>query len=178
MTNKYLLSLNTGASYELGGETPNANFSPATDQVMPCYLTSGAFAGIAALSGLSKIKITGARLSNTNLTIEGNGAVAAALKMRLSKVSSGSEVGDPFAEFEMNIGKWNRWEKKNIVITPDSGSDTGVNRACRLVLDSESVFHVYDYNVSDEMKGQNVNPILELEIETDSILDASTGLAI
>ena len=178
MTNKYLLSLNTGASYQLGGETPNANFSPASDQVMPCYLTSGAFAGIVALSGLSKIKITGARLTNANLEINGNGAVAAALKMRLSKVSSGSEVGDPFAEFEMNIGKWNRWEKKNIAITPDSGSDTGVNRACRLVLDDESVFHVYDYNVGDEMKGQNVNPILELEIETDAILDASTGLAV
>lgn len=178
MTNKYLLSLNTGASYKLGGETPNASFSPASDQVMSCYLTSGAFAGIVALRGLSKIKITGARITNANLSIEGNGAVAAALKMRLSKVSSGSEVGDPFAEFEMNIGKWNRWEKKNITITPDSGSDTGVNRACRLVLDDESVFHVYDYNVGDEMKGQYVNPILELEIETDSILDASTGLAI
>jgi hypothetical protein len=178
MTNKYLLSLSTGASYELGGETPNANFSPASDYLMPCYLTSGAFAGIVALSGLSKIKITGARLTNANLTIEGNGPVAAALKMRLSKVSSGSEVGDPFAEFEMNIGKWNRWEKKNIVITPDSSADTGVNRVCRLVLDAESVFNVYDFNVSDDMKGQNVNPILELEIETDCILDASTGLAI
>ena len=178
MTNKYLLSLSTGASYELGGKTPNANFSPATDQVMPCYLTSGAFAGIVALSGLSKIKITGARLTNANLTIEGNSPVAAALKMRLSKVSQGSEVGEPFAEFEMNIGKWNRWEKKNITITPDSGSDTGVNRSCRLVLDDESVFHVYDYNVGDEMTGQNVNPILELELETDSILDASTGLAV
>jgi hypothetical protein len=178
MTNKYLLSLSTGASYELGGETPDASFSPASDQVMPCYLTSGAFAGIVALSGLSKIKITGARLTNANLEINGNGAVAAALKMRLSKVSSGSEVGEPFAEFEMNIGKWNRWEKKNIVITPDSSADTGVNRACRLVLDTESVFNVYDFNVSDDMKGQNVLPILELEIETDSILDASTGLAI
>lgn len=178
MTNKYLLSLNTGASYELGGATPDANFSPATDQVMPCYLTSGAFAGIVALSGLSKIKITGARLTNANLEINGNGAVAAALKMRLSKVSSGSEVGDPFAEFEMNIGKWNRWEKKNITITPDSGADTSLNRPCRLVLDAESVFNVYDFNVSDDMKGQNVLPILELEIETDSILDASTGLAI
>lgn len=178
MTNKYLLSLNTNASYPLGGETPDAHFSPASDQVMPCYLTSGAFTNIVALSRLSKIKITGARLSNANLTIEGNGPVAAALKMRLSKVSSGSEVGDPFAEFEMNIGKWNRWEKKNIVITPDSGSDTGVNRACRLVLDDESVFHVYDYNVGDEMKGKNVNPILELEIEADAILAASTGLAV
>lgn len=178
MTNKYLLSLNTGASYQLGGETPNANFSPASDYLMPCYLTSGAFAGIAALSGLSKIKITGARLTNANLSIEGNGAVAAALKMRLSKVSSGSEVGEPFAEFEMNIGKWNRWEKKNITITPDSGADTSLNRPCRLVLDAESVFNVYDFNVSDDMKGQNVLPILELEIETDSILDASTGLAI
>ena len=178
MTNKYLLSLNTGASYELGGETPNANFSPASDQVMASYLTSGAFAGIVALSGLSKIKITGARLSNANLTIEGTGAVAAALKMRLSKVSSGSEVGDPFAEFEMNIGKWNRWEKKNITITPDSSADTSLNRPCRLVLDDESVFNVYDYNVSDDMKRQNVQPILELEIEADAILDASTGLAI
>ena len=178
MTNKYLLSLNTGASYELDGETPNANFSPASDQVMPCYLTSGAFAGIVALSGINKIKITGARLTNVNLAVEGNGTVAAVLKMRLSKVSVGSEVGDPFAEFDMNIGKWNRWEKKNITLTPDSGSDTGINRACRLVLDDESVFHVYDFNVSDEMKEQNVNPILELEIETDSILDASTGLAI
>jgi hypothetical protein len=178
MTNKYLLSLNTGASYQLGGETPNANFSPASDYVMPCYLTSGAFAGIVALSGLSKIKITGARLTNANLTIEGNGAVAAALKMRLSKVSSGSEVGEPFAEFEMNIGKWNRWEKKNITITPDSSADTSLNRPCRLVLDAESVFNVYDFNVSDDMKGQNVLPILELEIETDCILDATTGLAI
>lgn len=178
MTNKYLLSLSTGASYELGGATPNANFSPASDYVMPCYLTSGAFAGIVALSGLSKIKITGARLTNANLEINGNGAVAAALKMRLSKVSSGSEVGEPFAEFEMNIGKWNRWEKKNITITPDSGADTSLNRPCRLVLDAESVFNVYDFNVSDDMKGQNVLPILELEIETDSILDASTGLAI
>lgn len=178
MTNKYLLSLNTGASYELGGATPDANFSPATDQVMPCYLTSGAFAGIVALSGLSKIKITGARLTNANLEINGNGAVAAALKMRLSKVSSGSEVGEPFAEFEMNIGKWNRWEKKNITITPDSGADTSLNRPCRLVLDAESVFNVYDFNVSDDMKGQNILPILELEIETDCILDASTGLAI
>ena len=178
MTNKYLLSLNTGASYELGGETPNASFSPASDQTMPCYLTSGAFAGIVALSGLSKIKITGARLTNANLEINGNGAVAAALKMRLSKVSNGSEVGEPFAEFEMNIGKWNRWEKKNITITPDSGADTSLNRPCRLVLDAESVFNVYDFNVSDDMKGQNVLPILELEIETDCILDATTGLAI
>ena len=178
MTNKYLLSLYTGASYELGGETPDASFSPATDQVMPCYITSGAFAGIVALSGISKIKITGARLTNANLAIEGNGAVAAALKMRLSKVSGGSEVGEPFAEFEMNIGKWNRWEKKNITITPDSDADTSLNRPCRLVLDAESVFHAYDFNVSDDMKEQNVNPILELEIETDAILDASTGLAI
>lgn len=178
MTNKYLLSLSTGASYELDGETPNASFSPASDQIMSCYLTSGAFADIVALSGLSKIKITGARLTNANLEINGNGAVAAALKMRLSKVVGGSESGDPFAEFEMNIGKWNRWEKKNITITPDSSADTSLNRPCRLVLDTDSVFHVYDYNVSDDMKGQNVNPILELEIETDSILDASTGLAI
>lgn len=178
MTNKYLLSLSTGASYELGGETPNASFSPASDQIMPCYLTSGAFAGIVALSGLHKIKITGARLTNANLEINGNGPVAAALKMRLSKVSQGSEVGDPFAEFEMNIGKWNRWEKKNITITPDSDADTSLNRPCRFVLDAESAFNVYDYNVSDDMKGQHVLPILELEIETDSILDASTGLAI
>lgn len=178
MTNKYLLSLYTGASYELDGETPNANFSPASDYLMPCYLTSGAFTNIVALSGLSKIKITGARLTNANLEINGNGAVAAALKMRLSKVSSGSEVGEPFAEFEMNIGKWNRWEKKNITITPDSGADTSLNRPCRIVLDDESVFHVYDFNVGDNMKGQNVLPILELEIETDCILDATTGLAI
>ena len=178
MTNKYLLSLNTGASYELGGETPNAYFSPTSDYVMPCYLTSGAFAGIVALSGLSKIKITGARLTNANLAIEGNGAVAATLKMRLSKIVGGSEIGDPFASFDMNIGKWNRWEKKNITITPDTTSDTGVNRACRLVLDTESVFNVFDFNVGDDMKEQNVNPILELEIEADAILDASTGLAI
>lgn len=178
MANKYLLSLNTGVSYELGGETPNANFSPASDQVMTCYLTSGAFADSVALSGLSKIKITGARLTNANLSIEGNGAVAAVLHMRLSKVEMGSEVGDPFAEFDMNIGKWNRWEKKNITITPDSSSDTTRNRPCRIVLDTDSEFHVYDFNVSDDMKGQNVSPILELEIETDAILDASTGLAI
>lgn len=33
-------------------------------------------------------------------------------------------------------------------------------------------------NLAEVFEGQNVNPILELEIETYSILDASTGLAI
>ena len=178
MTNKYLLSLATGASYTLTGADADADFSPSADTVMDCYLTSGAFSGIVALSGLSKIKITGARLSNANLAIEGNGAVAAALKMRLSKIVEGAESGDPFASFDMNIGKWNRWEKKNITITPDTTSDTGVNRACRLVLDTESVFNVFDFNVGDEMKGQDISPILELEIEADAILDAYTGLAV
>ena len=178
MTNKYLLSLATGATYTLTGADADADFSPSADTVMDCYLTSGAFAGIVALSGISKIKITGARLTNTTLAIEGNGPVAAALKMRLSKVSSGSEVGDPFAEFEMNIGKWNRWEKKNITITPDSDADTSLNRPCRLVLDDASTLYVYDFNVQSDLVGQDITPILELEIETDCILDASTGLAI
>lgn len=178
MTNKYLLSLATGAAYTLTGADADADFSPSADTVMDCYLTSGAFSGKVALSGLGKIKITGARLTNANLEINGNGAVAAALKMRLSKVVGGSESGDPFAEFEMNIGKWNRWEKKNIVITPDSGADTSLNRPCRLVLDDASTFYVYDFNVQSDLVGQDIAPIIELEIETDAILDASTGLAI
>ena len=33
-------------------------------------------------------------------------------------------------------------------------------------------------SMSNYLIWQNVNPILELEIETDAILDASTGLAI
>ena len=33
-------------------------------------------------------------------------------------------------------------------------------------------------NLAEVFEGQNVLPILELEIETDCILDATTGLAI
>jgi len=178
MTNKYLLSLSLGTTYTLSGADADADFSPASDQVLTAYLTSGAFGCAVALSGLGRIKITGARLTNANCEVEGNGPVAAKLKLRLSKIVEGSESGDPFASFDMNIAKWNRWEKKNIVIDPNPGSDTGVNRACQLVLDDASTFYVFDYNVQDDMKGPYVQPILELEIEADSILDASTGLAV
>lgn len=33
-------------------------------------------------------------------------------------------------------------------------------------------------NLAEAFEGQNVLPILELEIEADAILDASTGLAV
>ena len=179
MTNKYLLSLATGVTYTLTGTDADAAFSPSADTVMDCYLTSGAFSGKVALSGLGKIKITGARLTNASCGVEGNGTLAAKLKLRLSKVSSGSEVGDPFAEFEMNIGKWNRWEKKNITITPDSDADASLNRPCQFVIDDSSVFFIYDFNVQDDLVNTAVvRPVLELEIEADAILDASTGLAI
>lgn len=179
MANKYLLSLGTGTTYVLKGDNAEKFFSPASDQVMDAYLTSGKFGGLIALSGLAKIKITGARLTNASLEITGNTTVAAQMKLRLSKIVEGSESGDPFAEFDLNIGKWNRWEKKNIVIVPDSGSDTGVNRASQFVIDESSVFFIYDFNVQDDLVNTAVvRPVLELEIETDCILDASTGLAV
>lgn len=178
MTNKYLLSLATGTTYTLTGADADADFSPSADTVIDCYLTSGAFSGKVALSGIGKIKITGARLTNSGCDVEGNGPVAASLKLRLSKIVEGSESGDPFASFDMNIGKWGRWEKKNITITPDSSADTSLNRPCRLVLDDASTFYVYDFNVQSDLVGQDIAPILELEIEADAILNASTGLAI
>lgn len=178
MTNKYLLSLYLGTTYTLTGADANADFSPVSDLVLSSYLTSGAFGGAVALSGLGSIKITGARLTNSSCGVEGNGPLAAKLKLRLSKVVGGSESGDPFASFDMNIAKWGRWEKKNIVLFPNPGIDAGVNRACQFVIDDASVFYVFDFNVQDDLVGEDIAPILELEIETDAILDASTGLAI
>lgn len=179
MTNKYLLSLSTGTTYTLTGADADAHFSPAADQVMSSYWTSGAFAGLVALSGVGTVKITGARLTNSNCEVQGNGPVAATLKMRLSKIEGGSESGNPFATFEMNIAKWNRWEKKNIVISPNSDTDTDSTRACRFVLDDESVFNIFDFNVQSDMVGQDVAPVLELELELGvGLLDATTGEAV
>lgn len=178
MKNKYLLSLGCGVTYTLTGADASATFSPDSDQVMPHFLTSGAYNGQISLYGLSKIMITGARLTNNSVEVAGNAPLAAQLKIRLSKIVDGAESGDPFASFEMNMAKWGRWEKKNIVIVPDSSAATDANRACRFVLDDTSVFHVFDYNVQSDMVGQDVDPVLELEIEAEHVLDVTTGLVV
>lgn len=37
---------------------------------------------------------------------------------------------------------------------------------------------MYDNNVQDSLIGETITPVLEMLIETDVIVDASTGLAI
>lgn len=178
MGKKYILTATTGISYELTGNAATATKYPAS-QTLVTFRDIGGTGKETKFCGLAPFRIVSARLRNDSLDISGYGNECAELDCTLGKVDGGAiSEADTFAQFKLTFSKWGDWEKKDILVKPESDGDTTKNRPCRIALETTSTFFIYDFNVQSDMVGQNVIPVIDLEIETDCILDASTGLAI
>lgn len=163
-------------TYTLTGADADAYLEIVTERKVNFYTDNVKFTGQVKVCGLNGFKVTGARISSKGLSVVGNNRISASLNFNLRK---GDDVsGDILASFEVPVVKWNEWEEKDIVVKQTDPETTALNDVATLFLTDATIFNIYDFNVQSDMVGQDVVPIIELEIECDKLLDASTGLAI
>lgn len=176
---KFFLTACTGIQYTFDGNHADATKSPAS-QTLITFRDIGGTGKETKFNGLFPFRIVAARLRNDTLECESSGGnYAGKFDCTLGKVDGGAiSEADTFATFTLAFAKWNEWEKKDILVKPESDSDTAMNRPCRIALETTSYYGVYDFNIQDDMVGQVVNPCIDIEIECDNILDAFTGLAL
>ena len=170
---KYTLSIPFGANgkYTLTGANSSSSFSPS-DDIFPDNTETLVSGKTVSLSGDNKYHITRARLVSTGAPgLETGSGVAASLDCAVAVVSGSSIVGDPIAEFKLDINRWNEWEAKDIFINHDEDHREG-----QVVVKTSSTLYVHDYNVQTDYVGADVKPTLELEIEGDFVTASDTNV--
>ena len=148
---RYIVSADTGASYQLTSEHADATF------------TVGAADKTLALIDTGK---TGeqACISNNTASVNGNGTLAAKLTCKLVRKDSGEDTD--FDPFVLPLSKWGVWEDKTIVLVRKDGPS---DAEYTIVLDKDGQFNLWDFNVQDDLKDMYVNPVLELDISEGGV---------
>ena len=94
----------------------------------------------------------------------GMGKLAATLQLAFTDASGSIPA------FSLSLARWGEWEDKNISLPMGQGGP------CELsIAETDTEFSCDDFNLQEEFIGQDVEPVLELEVESDSIVDAVTG---
>lgn len=174
----------TNLSVKFEADNPNKSVIADVGHVIYFERVSKFCPHYVGVGAKGKLRIKSARL--TVLGAEGIGAgdnIAA--EILLAFKSTGSDAKD-VAYVHLIMSSYGVWENKDIEIEYggiesdwEGASDTKkANRLCQFACDAGSSLSVNSFNVQDSFVDQTRTPKLELEIETDSILDASTGLAI
>ena len=88
------------------------------------------------------------------------GEIAGTLKLRFKGATKNS------ATFTLSFTKWNEWEQP--MVETGTGECDGGSIDLEL-LASRTELTLDDYNVQEAYVGQNVTPILEIEVECDGI---------
>lgn len=165
------------ASYKLTGSGGNAP-SQFSASVTQSAFVSNKSAGISvqvAIPPNRKLKVKGARLYTESLPVEGSSGFGLAGDFLISIAKD--DNADAFGSFSLSISKWNEWENKDIDVTL-SAEEEDLDEKGKFRFETGSGVYVYDNNVQDSLIGETITPVLEMLIETDVIVDASTGLAI
>lgn len=191
---RYILAFK-GPECEFEGNAADKRFYPSDDDTLDITETSF-YGNLVNFSGKGRFRIVRARLSM--LAAEGvhsgsngvNSATfptgAAIINFALKSYGTGIAQEKEFCTFSVPFSKWGEWEDKQIEVEPHGvGSDwegtSGldyVNRNNTCVMKADSRFSLDDFNIQDDFVSQIRNVMVELEIEADAILDASTGEAI
>lgn len=182
--NKYLLRAVTGESYTLTGSDRNAVITTAADSVLDTYdLTK--ILNATRSDGFyyeNTITIKRARVylaGGQGMQPAADGTLAAFLALNIAQLYDGT--GQKLFRFFLNIPKFEEWFDLNIQIKPYEGTPdpwTGTladKHICRLMLESSSKFSFDDFNIQADYVGQDVIPVIELEIQTAGIIDLQGG---
>lgn len=109
-----------------------------------------------------------------------NAKVAATLELAFAYNNSGT-AGTTLLGGTVRASKLGEWTPTNLFVSKEAMQQvydgTGAARPFGLFLKSGTV-NIMDFNVQSDFEGQDVGFAIELEIEADVILDASTGLAV
>lgn len=164
-------------SYELtgsGGNTPS-RFAASVTQSSFVSNKSADDSIQVALPPNRKFKVKGARIFTDSLPVEGSSTTG--LTGEFSIDIAKNDNADAFGSFSLSLSKWNEWEDKDIDVIL-SADEEDLDEKGFFRFESGSGVYVYDNNVQESLVGETITPILEMLIETDVIVDASTGLAI
>jgi len=164
-------------SYKLqgsGGNTP-IRFSASVTQSAFVSNKSADVSVQVALPPNHNFKVKGARLFTDSLPVEGSSitGIAGEFSIRIAK----DDDANAFGSFSISVSKWNEWEDKDIDVTL-SAEEEDFDEKGLFRFDIGSGVYVYDNNVQEAFVGETITPVLEMLIETDVIVDASTGLAV
>lgn len=128
----------------------------------------------------SSLRITAFRVRSF-LDVVSNNKIAAELALKFATLDNGV-IGDELLGVKIRTNELNKWTPTDIYISKEALQSVydltnEPNRPFTLFIKSGNI-HIMDFNIQDDFKNQTVGFALELEIEADAILDASTGLAI
>lgn len=165
------------ASYELTGSGGNTSsqFNSSVTQSAFVSNKSSASSVQVAIPPNRKLKVKRARLYTNSLPVEGSSASGTAGVFSISIAKD--DNAEAFGSFSLSISKWNEWENKDIDVTL-SAEEEDLDEKGLFRFETGSRVYVYDNNVQDALVGEMIIPVLEMIIETDVIVNASTGLAI
>ena len=159
----FRLSMSTLNSYELTGANREAqiqNYS-TTNALSVKAINKG---GVEVVFPSADVAITGARLSDGGLGLIGGDQIAANIVLVFGTKLNTDALDETVAEVPLAIGEWNRDESQalNAVLKATT--------PIYIFIKANSIINISDFNVQEDWVGEEITPILELEIETDHLL--------
>lgn len=169
----YTISIPLNESYTLANAGRSTTFTLTGGTTLSMSCTSADTDGYVRFSARSPFRIKRARL----LTSGAPGLQASpnnhAATITFSVLSTAGAVTS--TSFTLTFQVFNTWESKNITVTPDMtvAGFSGSAYACPVEVDSGTL-KIDDFNVSSDYEGQDMYPIIELQIETDFIINSNS----
>ena len=144
-------------SYTFTGEARNATITLAnnTDLVLVQNGSTASFVPSNVTFVRARLVASGAQGLEPAV-----GEIAGKLALRFKGATKNS------APFTLSFTKWNEWE--NPIVSTGTGECDGGSIGLELIA-SDTVITLDDYNVQEAYVGQNVEPILEIEVECNGI---------
>lgn len=182
---RYLMRAVIPETYTLTGNDRNAVLTTAQDNVLDTYNFTKQynFSIGDCFYFQNTINIKRARIyaaGGEGIRAAADGTEAASLRFAVKQLYDGS--GPNLARYSLKFPEWGKWYDINIKINPfdanivDPWTGTLANKMpCRLAIEQTSKFSIDDFNIQNDYIGQNITPVLELEILTAGIMDMQNG---
>lgn len=159
----FRLSMSMPDSYELTGADREAKIknNSTTSALSIKALDRG---GTEVVFPSADMTIKAARLSDGGLGLVAGDRTAAKLVLVFGTADNSAQLDETVAEVPLAIGEWNRDECQSLHAILKAATPVYI------FIKANSIINISDFNVQDNWVGQDVTPMLELEIETDHLL--------
>jgi len=161
-------------SYEFTGSTKNATLSLSGNNKYALKLVNGRNVDSLCFKKGKQSIIKRIRLRSVGAEdVVANDSIATKLNISIAKDDGGS-MGTPVSTASINIVKLNEWEEKNIPIGVDVNAD---DETYFMWVNATSI-SIMDFNIKTAFVNQKMNIAVDIEIESDGLFDATTGLEV
>lgn len=150
-------------TYELTGANREAKIQSytTTNALNVIALDRG---GTAVVFPSANVAIKAAELSDGGLYIVGGDRIAAEITLIFGTKLDNDQLDETITEIPLTIGKFNRNECQSL------NAVLKATAPIYMFIKANSIINISDFNVQDDWVGQEITPMLELEIETDHLL--------